>query len=144
MGRRPCFFLIPTATDDYFASKKFGIGPSAVVLYQSNGITLGGLVNQIWSVAGNKDHSNVSMFFMQPFITYNWKSGTGIGGNVEIIQNWEANTTTVWFNPLISAVTSLGTQKIQLGIRPRYNLAAPSGSKADIGFRTTAVLLFPK
>lgn len=137
-------FSIPTATDDYFASKKFGIGPSAVVLYQSNGITLGGLVNQIWSVAGNKERSDVSSLFFQPFISYNWKSGAGIGGNFEISQNWEANTTTVWFNPIISGITSFGSQKTQFGIGPRFNLAAPSESKADIGIRAVVVFLFPK
>jgi hypothetical protein len=137
-------FLIPTATDDYLASKKFGIGPTAVALYQTNGITFGGLVNQIWSVAGNKDRGDISALFFQPFFNYNWKSGAGIGGNFEITQNWEANTTTVWFNPTISGVTSLGTQKTQFAVGPRFNLAAPSGSKADIGFRAVVVFLFPK
>ena len=137
-------FLIPTATDDYLASKKFGIGPTAVALYQTKGMTIGGLVNQIWSVAGNKDRGDVSSLFFQPFFNYNWKSGAGIGGNFEITQNWEANTTTVWFNPTISGVTSLGKQKTQLAIGPRFNLAAPSGTKADIGFRASIVFLFPK
>ena len=66
-------FLIPTATNDYLASKKFGIGPTVVALYQTNGITFGGLVNQIWSVAGDKDRGDVSSLFLQPFFNYNWK-----------------------------------------------------------------------
>lgn len=137
-------FLLPTGTNDYLTTKKFGIGPTAVALYQTNGITFGGLVNQIWSVAGNKDRGNVSSLFFQPFFNYNWKSGAGLGGNFEITQNWEADTTVVWFNPTISGVTGLGNQKVQLAIGPRFNLAAPSGSKADIGFRAVVVFLFPK
>ena len=137
-------FLIPTATNDYLASKKFGIGPTAVALYQINGITFGGLVNQIWSVAGDKDRNDVSSLFFQPFFNYNWKSGAGIGGNFEITQNWESDTTVVWFNPTISGVTGLGKQKVQLAVGPRFNLAAPNGSKADIGFRAAVVFLFPK
>jgi hypothetical protein len=137
-------FSIPTATDDYFASKKFGVGPTAVALYQTNGITFGGLVNQIWSVAGDKDRGDVSSLFFQPFFNYNWKSGAGIGGNFEITQNWESDTTVVWFNPTISGVTGLGKQKVQLAVGPRFNLAAPSGTKADIGFRAAIVFLFPK
>ena len=70
--------------------------------------------------------------------------GIGIGGNFEITQNWEADTTVVWFNPTISAVTSLGTQKTQFSIGPRFNLAAPSGTKADLGVRAVVVFLFPK
>jgi len=137
-------FLLPTGTDDFLTTKKFGVGPTAVALYQVNGFTIGGLINQIWSVAGNKDRDDVSSLFFNPFLTYNWKSGAGIGGNFEITQNWESNTTTVWFNPSISAVTSLGKQKTQFSIGPRFNLAAPSGAKADLGVRANIVFLFPK
>jgi len=136
--------LIPTGTNDFLTSKKFGIGPTAVALYQNKGMTIGGLINQIWSVAGNDDRPDVSALFFQPFFNYNWKSGAGIGGNFEITQNWEADTTIVWFNPTITAVTSIGTQKTQFAIGPRFNLAAPSGTKADLGVRAVVVFLFPK
>jgi hypothetical protein len=137
-------FLLPTGTDDFLTTKKFGVGPTAVALYQTNGFTIGGLINQIWSVAGDKDRSDVSTLFFQPFLTYNWKSGAGIGGQFEITQNWDADSTTVWFIPNISAVTSLGTQKTQFSIGPRFNLAAPNGAKADLGVRANIVFLFPK
>ncbi len=137
-------FLIPTGTNDYLTTKKFGVGPTAVGLYQNKGITVGGLINQIWSVAGDKDRGDVSSLFFQPFFNYNWKSGAGIGGNFEITQNWQSDTTVVWFNPTISAVTSLGSQKTQFAIGPRFNLAAPDGGKADIGVRAVVVFLFPK
>ena len=130
-------FLIPTGTDDFLTSKKFGIGPTVIALYQAKGMTVGGLVNQIWS-------DTVSSLFFQPFFVYNWKSGAGIGGNFEITQNWKGDTTTVWFNPTISAVTSLGTQKTQFTIGPRFNLAAPDATKADLGIRAQIVFLFPK
>ena len=136
--------LVPTGTDDFLSSKKFGVGPTAVALYQFGGMTVGGLINQIWSVAGDEDRADVSSLFFQPFFTYNWKSGAGIGGNFEITQNWNGDTTTVWFNPTISALTSLGKQKTQFAIGPRFNLAAPDGGKADIGFRAAIVFLFPK
>jgi len=136
-------FLIPTGTDDLLTSKKFGLGPTAVALYQTNGMTIGALFNQIWSVAGDADRSDVNTLFFQPFLNYNWKSGAGIGGNFEVTQNWEADTTTVWFNPTISAVTSLGSQKTQFAVGPKFNLAAPSANKADLGVRAVVVFLFP-
>ncbi|MGB5169926.1 MAG: hypothetical protein WBN69_00700, partial [Eudoraea sp.] len=129
-------FLIPTGTDDFLTSKKFGIGPTAVALYQTNGMTMGALVNQVWS-------DTVSSLFFQPFFVYNWKSGAGIGTNFEITQNWKGDTTTVWFNPNISAVTSLGKQKTQFSIGPRFNLAAPDATKADLGIRAQISFLFP-
>jgi len=136
--------LVPLGTDDFLTTKKFGVGPTAVFLYQTKGITFGGLINQIWSVAGSKDRSDVNQLFFQPFLSYNWKSGAGLGCNFEITQNWEAENTTIWFNPILTAVTSLGKQKTQFLFGPRLNLAAPDGAKADFGVRAGVVLLFPK
>lgn len=137
-------FLIPTGTNDFLTAKKFGIGPTFVGLYQNNGWTMGGLANQIWSVAGSDSRPDVSQLFVQPFVVYNWKSGAGMGANMELTQNWKADTTTLWFNPNASAVTSLGKQKIQVVIGPRINLAAPKGAKADWGWRAVLIFLFPK
>ncbi|HEY4286598.1 MAG TPA: hypothetical protein VGN00_05820 [Puia sp.] len=137
-------FLLPTGTNDYLTSKKFGMGPTAVALKQVNGWTFGALGNQIWSVAGDKDRSAVSQMFLQPFAFYNWKSGAGLGVNMEYTQNWETGTGTIFLNPLLSGVTALGSQKVQLGVGPRINIAAPSGARSDLGWRAVLVLLFPK
>ncbi len=137
-------FLVPDGTNEFLSTKKFGIGPTVVALYQSKGSTVGALANQIWSIAGDENRGDVNQLFFQPFYTYNWKSGAGLGANFEITQNWEASTTTVWLNPVLSGVTSLGKQKVQLAVGPRFNLAAPDGSKADFGFRAVIVFLFPK
>ncbi|WP_348799635.1 hypothetical protein [Flavobacterium adhaerens] len=37
--------LIPTATDDFLGTEKFGVGPTAVALKQMNGWTIGALMN---------------------------------------------------------------------------------------------------
>ncbi|MDX8337909.1 hypothetical protein SLH46_01865 [Draconibacterium sp. IB214405] len=133
-------FLLPTG-GDAFSANKFGIGPTAVALYQANGMTFGGLVNQVWSVDENNTVSNM---FLQPFFTYNWKSGAGIGTNLELTQNWKAETTNVWLNPIFTAVTAMGKQKVQFVIGPRFNLSAPDNAKSKFGVRTVLVFLFPK
>jgi hypothetical protein len=137
-------FLLPIATNDLLGTKKFGVGPTALVLKQTKGWTLGALVNQIWSVAGNKDRADVNQMFVQPFVSYNWKSGAGLGLNSEITQNWEANTTSVFINPTISGVTKLGKQTISLAIGPRIQVAAPEGGQADFGVRAVVIFVFPK
>ena len=136
-------FLVPIGTNDFLTTKKWGVGPTAVALLQTNGWTLGGLVNQIWSFAGSSERSDVSQMFVQPFVTYNWKSGAGVGINMELTQNWKGNNTVVWLNPIFTAVTSHGDQKTSFAIGPRINLAAPDGGKADFGWRAVIVLLFP-
>ena len=136
--------LIPTGTNNYLTTEKFGIGPTAVALKQVNGWTIGGLINQIWSVAGSEERLDVSQMFFQPFVVFNWKTGAGAGANLEWTQNWKSGSTTLWLNPNLSAVTSLGKQKTQFVIGPRLNLAAPDGGKADWGWRAVVIFLFPK
>jgi hypothetical protein len=137
-------FLLPIATNDMLGAKKWGVGPTALILKQFSGWTVGGLVNQLWSVAGDANRSKISQMFIQPFMSYNWKSGAGLGLNAEISQNWISSTTSVFINPTISAVTKLGTQIVSLAIGPRLQVAAPGGSKADFGVRAAVTFVFPK
>jgi hypothetical protein len=137
-------FLLPTGTENLLSARKFGVGPTALVLYQSKGWTLGALVNQLWSVAGDKNRPDVNQGFLQPFLAFNWKSGAGIGLNAEITQNWHAQTTTAFLNPSISAVTKLGKQTISMSIGPHIQVAAPAGTKAQFGVRASLVFVFPK
>ena len=136
-------FLLPIGSAE-FTAHKFGIGPTAVALKQQAGWTYGALINQIWTLGDESDNLNMSQMFLQPFLVHNWKTGAGIGGNLEWTFNWTANTNVLWFNPILSGVTALGKQKVQLVIGPRFNLAAPTGGKADWGFRSVIVFLFPK
>jgi hypothetical protein len=137
-------FLVPIATNDFLGTKKFGVGPTALVLKQTHGWTFGALVNQIWSVAGASDRADVSQMFVQPFLSFNWKSGAGLGINAEITQNWIGNSTTVFINPIVTAVTKIGKQTISIVIGPRIQVAAAEGSKADFGVRTALFFVFPK
>jgi len=136
--------LVPTATDKLLGTEKFGVGPTAIVLKQANGWTYGALVNQIWSIAGSDERADVNQMFVQPFFVYNWKSGAGLGGNFEITENWEGNTTAVFFNPTISGITQLGNQKVQLVIGPRIPLAMPENARPDFGVRAMVSFVFPK
>jgi hypothetical protein len=135
-------FSIPTATNMYLGTGKFSIGPTAVILKQANGFTYGALVNQVWSVAGQSDRAAVSQFFAQPFFTYNWKSGAGIGVVGAITQNWETKTNATTITVPFSGITKFGKQIIQLAVGPQFPV---SGNPiADFGWRAQLVLIFPK
>lgn len=136
--------LAPTATEKLLGTEKLGVGPTAIILKQSNGWTYGALANQIWSIAGSKDRADVNQLFVQPFFMYNWKSGAGIGGNFEMTQNWESNTTAVYFNPVVSGVTKLGTQMVQVAIGPRIPVSMPENGRPDFGVRALLNFVFPK
>lgn len=137
-------FLLPLGTNDMLTGKKFCIGPSAVFLKQSNGFTVGGLVNQIWSVSGDAARSDISQLYLQPFLNYNWKSGAGIGGTFEITQNWISSTTQALFVPSISGVTRLGKQTVSLTAGPRIPISAPDNLRAAFGWRMAVTFVFPK
>jgi hypothetical protein len=136
--------LVPVGTNDFLSTRKWGIGPSVLLLKQSPGLTYGFLVNQIWSFAGDKDRSDVSQMFLQPFLTHNWKSGAGIGLSAEVTSDWMAHTTLAVITPTVSAVSKLGKQTISMAIGPRIPVAGPSASKPDFGFRGVLTFVFPQ
>ncbi len=133
-------FLVPIGTSDFLSTRKWGIGPTVLVLRQSNGLTYGLLANQLWSFAGDKSRTDVNQMFLQPFFAKSWKSGGGVGGNMEITFNWKANTTTAFFNTVINGITKLGKQAVQLAVGPRI----PLGGSTAFGFRGVIVFVFPK
>ena len=128
----------------YLGTKKFGVGPTVIVLQQKNGWTYGALANQIWSVAGDADRSDVNQMYIQPFITHNWKSGAGLTVNSETTFNWEANTTNSYINIMAGGLTKFGNQLVQLQVGPRIQVAAPEGSKSPFGVRAAAIFVFPR
>lgn len=136
-------FLVPIATDDVLGSKKFGIGPSVVALKQSGGWTYGGLANHIVSVAGDKNRSDASATFLNPFMAYNWKSGAGVTMTVEYTHDWENDVdVAVVHLPIFTAVTKFGQQTVSLGVGPRLHVAPDT--RPDYGFRGVLTLVFPK
>lgn len=137
-------FLIPTTTNSFLGTKKFGVGPTALILKQTHGFTIGALANQLWSIGGDANTPDVNQLFLQPFFTYNWKSGAGLGANGEITQNWNGNTTTAFINPTLSGITKLGTQIVSLAVGPRIQVAAPAGAKSAFGIRAALIFVFPK
>ena len=137
-------FLVPTATNEFLGGKKLGIGPTALALLQKHGVTIGALVSQTWSVAGDENRSDVNFLYLQPFFNYNWKSGAGLGVSGEITQNWEAGTTTAFIDPAVSGVTKLGKQIVSVLIGPRIQVASPDGNGAVFGVRAALTFVFPK
>jgi hypothetical protein len=134
--------LMPLATNEFLGTKKWGAGPTAVLLAQKSGWTYGALVNQVWSFAGSSTRTDISQFFFQPFFNYNWKSGSGLGVSAEYTHNWVNATDALVVVPAVSGVIKLGKQVVSLSGGPRFHLSGPA--KPDIGFRAGFSLVFPK
>jgi len=137
-------FLVPDGTNEFLTGKKFATGLTGVILTQNKGWTIGALLNQAWSIAGSEERPDISQFYILPFISYDYKTGAGFGISFDMTQNWKTHTTTLWFNPNVNGVITLGKQKVSLSVGPRLNLVAPEANKADWGVRCGMSFLFPK
>ena len=135
--------LFPTATDDLLGTEKFGAGPSAVLLKQDKGWTYGGLVNHVWSYAGNDSRSSVNSTFLQPFVSYTTKKHTTVSLNTETSYDWSGDQWTVPVNLGVSQLVHLGKQPVSFQIGGRYYAEAPDNGP-EWGLRFTVTLLFPE
>ena len=136
--------LLPTATEDALGGEKWGVGPTAVALKQVGQWTVGGLVNHIWSVAGEGARADVNATFLQPFVAYVTKTKTTLGLNVESTYDWEAEEWVVPVNVTVNQMLKIGSQIIQVGGGVRYWADSPDGAADDWGARLQLTFLFPK
>jgi hypothetical protein len=145
-GAGPVFYY-PTGTDQYTTAKKWGMGPTFVVLKQfsstSGSTTVGLLANQIWSVAGSSSRPDISSAFLQPFVSYTTKRATTFGINTESTYNWKTQQWTVPINLTVAQLTRFGKQPVQFTIGGRYYVKRPEFGP-DWGVRFVTTFLFPK
>jgi hypothetical protein len=136
--------LLPVATNKSLGSEKFGLGPSVVLLTQPGKFTLGLLFNQIWSVAGPEDRTDVSTMYLQPFLNYNLGGGLAVGVSSEITTNWKVDqkvTAPLLFS--VSKVTLLGKRPTSFSVAAGPMMASPDGG-ADWRFRFAVTFLYPR
>lgn len=135
-------FLLPTGGDG-LGTDKFSIGPTIVVLKQTDGWTYGALTRQLWSVSGDDDAEDVSSFFLHPSVSYTTKQQTTYTVNTESSYNWETGDWTTPINLMVSQLVSVGKQPVQFQLGYRNYVDSPNGV-LDWGLRFAVILLFPK
>ncbi len=136
----------PTASDDIFGSEKWSAGPGAVVVYPTGPWVVGGLINNIWSFAGDGDRDDVNFMTLQPFINFNLPNGLYLVTAPIMTSDWERDSGDRWTVPLgggIGKVFRLGKLPVNTTLQAYYNVARPDGvGRAQIRFQVQA--LFPK
>ncbi len=137
-------FLLPTGTEPLLGTEKWGAGPTGVVLKQTGPWTIGGLVNHIWSFAGNDNRADVNSTFVQPFLAYNTPTSWTYTLQTESTYDWEAEQWNVPVHFLVAKVFKVGKQTYQIQAGPRYYAESPATGGQDWGFRLNWVMLFPK
>jgi hypothetical protein len=136
--------LLPTATNDLLGGKKFGLGPTLVVLKQKQGWTYGSLLNHIWSVAGDDARPDVNATFLQPFVSYTTKTAWTVSLNTESTYDWTAQKWAVPINFSVSKLMRFGKQPVSIAAGPKCWATNPSGAPSGCGLRFSVTPLFPK
>lgn len=141
-------FGLPTTNDPFLGSGKWSIGPTAVMLKQTGSITIGALVNHLWSVAdtGNTARADVNTTFLQPFFAYTTGNAVTLSVNTESTANWEAadgNTWTVPINVSVSKLTRMGPFPFSVGGGFGSYVVRPDGGPSW-KLRMTMTLILPR
>jgi len=136
--------LLPTATDNLLGGKKWGAGPTGLVMTKSGHWTMGCLFNHVWSYAGDSDRASISNTLAQPFVTYTWQSAWTVSVQSETTYNWKSEDWTVPINVAASKLVFLGQLPVSLQAGVGYFLESPDAGAEGFRFRIQANFVLPK
>jgi hypothetical protein len=137
-------FLAPTGTNGLLSTRKFAIGPTAVVLKHKGHTNIGLLASHVWSVAGSDSHPYVSQTYAQPFVAYTTKEAWTYAMTSYDTYNWTAGRWTAIVNPLrVSKLVKLGQQRLSAGGALRCTVTSPQYQPKGCGLEFTITLVYP-
>ena len=127
-------------------TQKWSAGPSFVVLVQPGDWTVGGLINNTWSFAGNSDRDNVNHMLLNLFIVYQLGGGWYVNSAPIITADWTVDSENRWIVPLGGGGGKMimigGKLPLNLQTQLYYNVVRP-----DFGpewqWRVQAQVLLP-
>jgi len=136
---------LPTATSDQTGTGQWSAGPSLVFLTQAKPWSLGVLMRQLWSFAGDDDRPDVNQFLLQPFVNYNLDGGWYLTSTPVMTANWDADDNG-WTVPLgggVGRVFNAGKQPMNVRLQAFYNVVRPDFAP-DWSLMFTIQFMFPK
>jgi hypothetical protein len=117
----------PTGGEN-FGSGKWAAGPALVALAMPGKWVVGGVINNIWSFAGDESRSDVNFMTFQPFINYNFPKFYLTFAPI-ISANWKAESGNQWTVPLGLGAGRLvklgGKLPVNLNASYFYNVVSP-------------------
>jgi hypothetical protein len=110
-------------------SEKWSAGPSFVLLAQPGDWTIGGLVNNTWSFAGESDRDDVNHMLLNLFVVRQLGGGWYVNSAPIITADWTVDSENRWIVPLGAGggkVVMLGG-KLPLNLQSQlyYNVVRP-------------------
>ena len=138
---------LPTHTDVALGNDHAGLGPTFVLLHLERGSpwVYGVLLNNIWSVGSSRSPA-YNNGLLQPFINYNFKSGSYLTTSPVITVSWEAKGSQQFTVPVgvgIGKIFKFGKLPVNTQIGGYYNAVRPDFAP-NWQLRLQAQLMFPK
>ena len=138
--------VLPTASNaEVMGAGKFSLGPTGVIFYKIGKFTLGGVVSNVWSLAGDDDREDVNFFYMQYFVNFNIGDGWALGTAPIITCDWTEDSGEQWVIPWglqVSKVAMLGKRPANLLIGYYVNSEYPTAAPEN-QVRIQVNLMFP-
>ena len=135
--------LLPSATDELLGTRKWGAGPTAVVLTMRGPWTMGTLANHVWSFAGDSDRADISNTFLQPFVAYTWPNAWTLSVQSESEYNWKTEKWSVPVNAAVSKLVHFGKLPVSLQAGVGYWLDSPDTGPEGWRLRLQANFVLP-
>jgi hypothetical protein len=137
---------VPSTTVPALGTEKWSAGPTAVVLKQKGGLTVGALANQVWSFAGNVTREDVSQMFLQPFVSYTTSGAWTFTAQSESTANWQIDGDGRWNVPIngtVAKLSSFGTVPASYQLGGGYFVVHPDNG-ATWKIRAAITILLPR
>lgn len=138
---------LPTNSNEALGTKKWGVGPAAVLLASEGHWLYGVVANNIWSFAGPGNAAPINQMLIQPFINYNFPEGWYATTSPDITANWKASHNDRWTVPLgggFGKIFKIGGQAVNGQVQAFYNVVSPDNIGGNWTLRAQLQLLFPK
>ena len=142
--------LMPTATSNQLGAGKWGVGPTGAVLVEPEWGSVGLLVQNIWSVAGDSSRSPVNQFQLEPMFSYNLPRGWYLTSNPTIVADWTQSMTERWLVPIGGGVGrsfNIGKQAVDSNLTLYWNAIRPANQfspKWQLNVEFTFLFPIPK
>ncbi len=131
------------ASSSALGSQKWGLGPTAAIVWQPGHWTLGFLTRHIWSVGGSTSDADINETYLQPFVSYTTQDAWTFGLNTKSTYYWTDSEASVPINLTATKLFRLGGAALSIGPGVRYWVESPDGDAHGWGFRFETTLLFP-
>jgi len=138
--------VLPTATEDRYASDKWSAGPAVVALATPGRWVAGVLAQNVWSFAGDSSAGDVNKLVFQYFLNYNLAGGWYLSSTPVLTANWEAASDNRWTVPVGGGggrLVRFGEQPVDFKLVAYYNVERPQFAP-DWTLQFQVKFLFPK